>query len=126
QPDQLDPARDLHLRRPGGHVSDRTAEVIRLRPSRPPAWDWDWAQEGNLALNRHEVWEEKLVRRRLQAGERFVTVPRMPAPARQAAAARQRARRRPKSTPTPHRARRLIVLTVVIGGLVRTPLRARV
>ena len=58
QPDQLDPARDLHLRRPGGHVSDRTADVIRLRPSRPPDWDWDWAQDGNLALDRHEIWEE--------------------------------------------------------------------
>ena len=42
----------------------------------------------------------------------------MPAPARQASAARQRAYRKPK--PTPHRARRLIVLTVVIGGLLGT------
>jgi hypothetical protein len=45
-------------------------------------------------------------------------VRRMPAPARQAPAARQRVYRKPK--PVPHRARRLIVLTVVLGVLLGT------
>jgi hypothetical protein len=52
----------------------------------------------------------------LQDRPTFVTVPRMPAPSRQAAAARSRIR--PK--PVPHRARRLIVLTVVTGILLGT------
>jgi len=49
--------------------------------------------------------------RRLQDRAGFVTVPRMPAPSRHARAARPRAQRRP----VPHRARRLIALTVVLG-----------
>ena len=80
------------------------------RAIRPPAWDWNWAEDGNLALNPHEVWAET------PAPLRGVTVPRMPAPSRQATAARRRARR----TPVPHRARRLIVLTVVLGVLLGT------
>jgi hypothetical protein len=78
-------------------VNDRTAEVIRLRPARPPAWDWDWAEDGNLALDR-------------------VTVPRMPGPSRQAAVARRHSNRKP----VPHRTRRLILLTVVSGLLLGT------
>jgi hypothetical protein len=97
-------------------VSDRTAEVIRLRP---PAWDWNWLEDGNLALDRHETWDEEAQSRhgrRLQDRPRFVTVPRMPAPSSQAVAARSHFR--PK--PVPHRARRLIVLTVVTGSLLGT------
>src|SRR5439155_7235842 len=107
QPDQLDPARDLDLRRPGGHASDRTAEVTRLRP---PAWDWDWVEDGNLALARYEHREE------LPFPARVDTVRPMPAPSRQAPAARRNVRREP----VPHRARRLIVLTVVAGVLLGT------
>jgi hypothetical protein len=75
-------------------VSDRTAVVV---PLRPPAWDWNWLEDGNLALDR-------------------VTVPRMPAPSRQLRAVRPRVRRKPE----PRRARRLIVLTVVVGALLGT------
>jgi hypothetical protein len=75
-------------------VSDRTAEVIRLRP---PAWNWDWAEDGNLALDR-------------------VTVPRMPGPSRPVPAARRQINRKP----VPHRTRRLILLTVATGLLLGT------
>lgn len=53
---------------------------------------------------------------RLKNRPRFVTVPPMPAPSRRGPGARRRARTRP----TPHRARRLIVLTIVIGILIGT------
>src|SRR5205823_1395554 len=98
QPDQLDPARDLDLRRPGGHANDRTAVVV---PLRPPEWDWDWSQaiNGSLALDPAELW--------LEAPERgkVGTVPPMPAPSRRLAQ---------------HRTRRLVVLTVVSGALLGT------
>ena len=55
QADELDPARDLDFRGPVGHGSDSTARVRRLRP---PAWDWSFAEDGALALDRHELWEE--------------------------------------------------------------------
>jgi hypothetical protein len=48
----------------------------------------------------------------------FVTVPRMPAPSRRGPGARRHAR----TKPAPHRARRLIVLTVVLGALIGTGL----
>src|SRR4029079_15300770 len=90
QSHELDPAWDDDLRRPGGHADDRTAEVVHLRP---PSWDWHWAEDGNLALDRHELWEEPLEDPRiplsqtrpplrLKDGAGFVTVPRMPAPSR--------------------------------------------
>jgi hypothetical protein len=53
---------------------------------------------------------------RVQNPSRFVTVPRMPAPSRRTPAARKRRRRQT----VPHRARRLIVLTVVSGALLGT------
>src|SRR5207302_7381431 len=74
QPDELDPARDQDLRRPGGHASDRTAVVV---PLRPPAWDWDWLEEGNLALARDEIWEERRVRPRVRPS-RTRRPPRLP------------------------------------------------
>ena len=43
--------------------SDRTAEVIRF-PARPD-WDWDWAEDGNLALDRHELRAETLAAPRI-------------------------------------------------------------
>src|SRR6266508_2940455 len=109
QPDQLDPARDLDLRRPGGHANDRTAVVVRLRP---PEWDWDWSRslEGSLAIDPAELWVETPPRPKVG------TVPPMPAPSRQAPAARMHHRRKP----VPHRTRRLVVLTVVSGALLGT------
>jgi hypothetical protein len=96
-------------------------------PLRPPDWDWDWAQEGNLALDRHQVAEESQVPPRvhplqtrhiprLNNRPSFVTVPRMPAPSRRAPAARPHMRRKLAH----HRARRLVALTVVIGTLIGT------
>ena len=48
EPDELDPARDLDLRRPAGHGSHRSASVVRLRP---PPWDWSAFEDGSLALD---------------------------------------------------------------------------
>src|SRR3954470_10541881 len=109
QAHQLDPARDLDLRRAGGHVADRTAVVVPLRGA---AWDWDWstATDGTLALDSAELWTEPP--KRIKGG----TVPRMPAPHRQAPPARGRRGQQP----APHRTRRLVVLTVVSGALLGT------
>lgn len=86
-----------------------------------------WAENGNLALDRHEVWVETSPKQRFRLSQAvgpvrlkdrpsFVTVPRMPAPSRRVPAARQRARRRP----APQRARRLLVLMIVCGVLLGT------
>src|SRR5205807_6827330 len=109
QPDQLDPARDLDLHRPGGHANDRTAVVV---PLRPPRWDWDWSQslDGSLALDPAELWVEPP--KRAKVG----TVLPMQAPSRQASPVRAHRRRRPAE----HRMRRLVVLTVVSGALLGT------
>src|SRR5438105_6373933 len=109
QPDQLDPAWDLDLHRPGGHANDRTAVVV---PLRPPRWDWDWSQslDGSLALDPAELWVEPP--KRAKVG----TVLPMPAPSRQASPVRAHRRRRPAE----HRMRRLVVLTVVSGALLGT------
>jgi murein DD-endopeptidase MepM/ murein hydrolase activator NlpD len=92
-------------------VIDRTAVVTRLRPAE---WDWDWgsATDGALALDPSESWLEPAPERK-----KVGTVPRMPAPSRQAAAAR--GRRKHAVTPQ-HRTRRLVVLTVVAGALLGT------
>src|SRR6266480_3202172 len=113
QPDQLDPARDLDLRRPGGHADDRTAVVVRLRPA---DWDWDWSQsiDGSLALDPAELWIEPL-----NSGKGG-TVPRMSAPHRQVSSARSHPGRRRAPKPVVHRTRRLVVLTVVSGALLGT------
>jgi murein DD-endopeptidase MepM/ murein hydrolase activator NlpD len=36
---------------------------------RPPAWDWSFAEDGNLALDRHEVWTESQEAPRLQLSQ---------------------------------------------------------
>ena len=54
QPDELDPARNLDPRRHAGgrvHAFDRTTGPPE-RPSRAPAWDWSFAEDGALALDR--------------------------------------------------------------------------
>src|SRR5438876_838674 len=56
QADELDPARDNHLRRPSRlHGVDGTAAA--RRPKRP-AWDWSFFEDGALALDRHERWAD--------------------------------------------------------------------
>src|SRR5581483_5743946 len=114
KPDQLDPARDLDLRRrAGSHRGHRTAPT-----GRPPAV-WDWAQDtdGSLALDRHELWfdfgsesEQQTSQRRLSAAPGSVSVPPM-----QPAPAYRRPQRRPSSTV--RRARRRALLTVLGLGL---------
>jgi len=94
-------------------VSDRTAVVVPLRPAE---WDWDWgsATAGSLALDPAELWVEPPPRR-----QKGGTVPRMPAPSRQAAAVRGRRKRARTANPR-HRTRRLVALTVVAGALLGT------
>src|SRR5207248_11568383 len=100
QADELDPARDLDLRgRPGRHAVDDTARVVRLRPA---DLDWFAAEDGNLALDRHELWVEPEERPRLrlsqsppydyalQDEEGSVTVPPMPRDGGRSLNARQR------------------------------------
>lgn len=67
----------------------RDAVVVDLRP---PAWDWSFVEDGNLALDRHELWEEPPStsardlsqspppRRTLKELMSFATVPPMPPP----------------------------------------------
>src|SRR5439155_775920 len=97
QADELDPARNDGLRRGRGHSSDRSAEVVQLRP---PSWDWSWAEDGALALDLYEVWEERPVQSRFPVSQirprtrwtdpgPSVTVPRMPAPSDRAVAVRR-------------------------------------
>jgi hypothetical protein len=66
--------------------------------------------DGSLALDRAEAWTDP------PEAKKVGTVPRMPAPHRQAPAARGHRRRKP----VPHRTRRLVVLTVVCGALLGT------
>jgi murein DD-endopeptidase MepM/ murein hydrolase activator NlpD len=88
--------------------------VVRLRPAE---WDWDWGRaiDGSAALDPAELWLEPPPPKRRKGG----TVPRMPAPSRQAPAARGRRKRAPKAS-RPHRTRRLVVLTIVSGALLGT------
>src|SRR5580765_1090033 len=115
QAHELDPPRDLDLRRAGRHATDRTAVV---RPLRSPGWDWDWARatDGSAALDPAELWLEPPPPKQRKGG----TVPRMPAPSRQAPAAARPRRRAPRRQRTVHRTRRLVVLTVVSGALLGT------
>ena len=124
--DQLDPARNLDRgglaaptddrRRRFRHESDRTA---RSRRPQGPVWDWSFAEDGNLALDRHDLWEEipstprlrllqsPAVAHSLRQPQASVTVPAMPqspGPARRA----RRAQRR-----SAHRLRRFAGLTAV-------------
>jgi hypothetical protein len=92
----------------GGRASDPGVGTAS-GASRPPEWEWDWV-DGSLALDRAEVWTEP------PEAKKVGTVPRMPAPHRQAPAARGHRRRKPVA----HRTRRLIVLTVVCGALLGT------
>ena len=81
--DELNPARDLNLRGPGGrpgHVGHRTSRVV---PLRPPAWDWDFAVDGSLAVQPRQV--------PLQEEAASVTVPRMPRASGHALVMRRRA-----------------------------------
>jgi hypothetical protein len=70
--------------------------------------------DGSAALDPAELWLEPPPKR-----PKGGTVPRMPAPSRQAPAARGQRKRAPKAS-RPHRTRRLVVLTIVSGALLGT------
>jgi hypothetical protein len=88
---------------------------VQLRPS---AWDWSELEDGALALDRHELWEEPPSKSRFQlsqspvrpsrlkASDTAVSVPTMPRPRRPGDVRRVRRR-------SARRVRRLAVLTIV-------------
>lgn len=84
--------------------------VARLRP---PDWDWSFAQEGALALDRAEAWDEP----RLKAVPASATVPRMSrpvAPRRARVTRRQRLERERRR----RRLALLVVVALVVGVVV--------
>lgn len=93
----------------------------RAATVRPPDWDWSWAQEGALALDRHELWDEPVQRSgtallqgpRLKGLPASDTVPRMPPPP---APRRVRSARRLKEARD--RRRRRAALAVLATGVV--------
>ena len=127
QADELDPARHLDRPRRGApaddrrrrfrHMSDRSA---RSSAPRPAAWDWSFAEDGNLALDRHDLWDEipvvpalrllqsPAVPASLQRREASVSVRPMPPQAPGRSRRARRAQRR-----AAHRLRRFAGLTVV-------------
>ena len=122
QSDQLDPASDNHFRRPIGHVADGTAGATR-----PPPWEWSFAEDGALALDSHELWTDIEAPRRLfllQAKVPGELKPRSssasvrPMPRR--APAGRRTARRPQRRHHEHRVRRFAFLTVISIVLVVT------
>jgi hypothetical protein len=100
-------------------------------PLRPPAWDWSFMEDGALALDRHEVWEEPVVEPRsrvLQAPtpapglpdlDPFVSVRAMASRATEQIEAARRARRARSRAP---RARRFVWLVVIACVVVATAL----
>ena len=96
--------------------------VARLRP---PAWDWSFFEDGNLALDSHELWEEpgsesgselsqSRPRPSLHRPMTSATVPRMPPPRAPGQSSRARGR-----SPA-RRVQRFAGLTVVSAVLVAT------
>ena len=112
------------IRDPAAHPADRTEVVVPLRKA---AWDWSFFEDGNLALDRHELWEEpgstpgesvsqsRAPHPRLHRLMSSATVPRMPP---RAPGLRQRvpARRERQE----HRVQRIALLTLVATVLVAT------
>ena len=98
------------------HGGDRSDGVTRLPTA---AWDWSFFEDGALALDSHELWDEPASESalelsqspdqpsRLKALHQAVTVPPMPSPRRTGDVRRVRRRR------TARRVQRLAVLTIV-------------
>ena len=60
QADELDPTRDLDLRRSGAARSandGRPRSGLSAKPTGAEE-DVDWFEDGNLALDRHELWDD--------------------------------------------------------------------
>jgi hypothetical protein len=81
-------------------ADDRSSAVVQLPGAKPPVWDWSFLEDGALALDSHELWEEPayesapklsqspVPRTRLNRLRSFVTVPRTMPPRRASARAR--------------------------------------
>jgi hypothetical protein len=105
------------------HGADRIGTVA---PLRPPAWSWSFFEDGALALDRHELWQEpsetpasplsqsRPFGARLKRAVSSVTVPPMPSPRAAGAARRARQRRAAR------RVQRFALLTVVSSIVVIT------
>jgi hypothetical protein len=86
---------------------------------RPPPWEWSFAEDGALALDRHDLWEEPRSQApirvsqggRLKGREPFATVPGMSPPM----APQGRAARLPRRHPERERRRRRLAVLVVIA-----------
>ena len=93
---------------------------------RPPAWEWSFLEDGALALDSHELWEEPELprlepvlqsppaRRRLKHLRTYATLPRMPSPRAPGASRRARDRRAAR------RLRKAAIATVVASALLVT------
>ena len=91
---------------------------------RPPAWDWSFGEDGNLALDRHEVWDEPEEAPRLRLSQSpaggdalhdqrpSVSVQPMPSDQGRGAAARQR-RAQQRTIARRRRVAGLVVLSIV-------------
>jgi hypothetical protein len=105
--------------RDGGGTAHRGDPSGVVRPLRPAGWDWSFFEDGALALDRHELWEEprRMTRLelsqsrdsppRLKALQPSVSVPTMPRPRTRGDARRVRRHRAAR------RVRRVAVLTIV-------------
>ena len=111
KPDELDPARNLDLRRRAGrHREDRTARVVRL-PTGP--WDWALETDGSLALEPEpENWFVSVTPVRLKGVTTSATV----APVQPAPSHRRPPRRTSRSTR--HASRRALLVAVGAAILV--------
>jgi hypothetical protein len=95
-------------------------------PLRPPAWDWSFMEDGALALDRHEGWEEPQAAPRsavlqaprpigeLPGPEPFVSVRAMASRASEQIEAARRARRARSSAPRVRRFAGLVVVACVV------------
>jgi hypothetical protein len=124
----LDPARDLDPRRHAGgriHAADRTTGPAR-RPGRGPGWDWSLAEDGSLALDRPDAWDDPRAKRlhpgatvtRLKARRGSDTVPPMSPPQASGRVVPRHVRRRQLEA----RRRRLAVLAAASVVLALTVL----
>jgi hypothetical protein len=105
--------------RDGGGAAHRGDRSDVVRPLRPAGWDWSFFEDGALALDRHELWEEPRRTSRLELSQSrhsppklkalqpSVSVPTMPRPRTRGDARRVRRHRAAR------RVRRVAVLTIV-------------
>jgi hypothetical protein len=100
--------------------------VVQLPGVKPPVWDWSFLEDGALALDSHELWEEPAYESaselsqspvpvpRLNQLWSFVTVPRTMPPRRASARARMPRRRRTAGSVTRFAALALVASVAVV------------